>query len=269
MKKLVLLVLMIFLATAPAIGADLDGATVITCHPDDESLWWSPVLPTAKEVVMTCFPSSAGMSHYITDKMPEWYQEKWVPLQGFLRHYDAKQLAHNKTLRESIITDEFLTARLEEFVSQSKVIVTHSPWGEYGHIQHRQIWRVVKNLAVKYGKDVWVWDGLVSAHSMTIYGEAYVGWVPTVSMPTNYDLYYSLRQVYIDAETLCAQNPPPNSYWWDCRFWTWDRTWEGSSTYYPPSSVVFLKMIEGGKILYDSYLVEEIIKKVLLEYQGY
>jgi hypothetical protein len=218
---------------------------------------------------MACFPSSAVMAHYITDEMPEWYQKKWIPLQGFLLNYDAKQLAHNKPLRESVVTDEFLTLRLEEFVRDAKVIVTHSPWGEYGHIQHRQIWRVVEALAIKYGKDVWVWNGIVSAHSLAVYGEAWVGSVPTLTVSTDFALYSQLRQTYVDAESLCAQNPLPNSYWWDCRFWTWDRTWEGMPSYLPPSSVVFIKMIGGGKILYDSYFVEDIVKKVLLEYQGY
>jgi LmbE family N-acetylglucosaminyl deacetylase len=273
MKKLriVLVVVFLFLAvSAPVLGATLlDGATVITCHPDDESLWWSPVLNSSREIVMACFPSSAVMAHYITDEMPEWYQKKWIPLQGFLLNCDAKQLAHNKPLRESVVTDEFLTLRLEEFVRDAKVIVTHSPWGEYGHIQHRQIWRVVEALAIKYGKDVWVWNGIVSAHSLAVYGEAWVGSVPTLTVSTDFALYSQLRQTYVDAESLCAQNPLPNSYWWDCRFWTWDRTWEGMPSYLPPSSVVFIKMIGGGKILYDSYFVEDIVKKVLLEYQGY
>ncbi len=35
-------------------------------------------------------------------------------------------------------------------------MITHNNWGEYGHQQHRAINKAVRELAVKYRKDVWM-----------------------------------------------------------------------------------------------------------------
>lgn len=271
-KKVLALFFAVFFLLLPQIGwgEDLGGATIIESHADDAEIWWVPLLATSKEVILASYPSSAIHQHLVIAGIKEILPNyNFVPMQGALRHYDAKQIAHNKALREALVTDEFLTSRLDQFVRDAKVIITHSPWGEYGHPQHLQIWRVVKALAQKYGKDVWAWSGIVSSRAVAVYGEAYVGPVPYVAVPTDHGMYFQLRQVYIDAESSFSANPPPDSYWWDGRFWTWDRTWQGMPSYSPPPSIVFLKMIEGGKVIYNSYRVEDTVRRVLLEYQGY
>ena len=51
-----------------------------------------------------------------------------------------------------------MKAKLEQYIASPDVsrIITHNNWGEYGHRHHLGVNKAVRELAVKYRKDVWM-----------------------------------------------------------------------------------------------------------------
>ena len=51
-----------------------------------------------------------------------------------------------------------IKSKLEQYIASPDVsrIITHNNWGEYGHQHHKAVNVAVRELAVKYRKDVWM-----------------------------------------------------------------------------------------------------------------
>ena len=45
---------------------------------------------------------------------------------------------------------------LESKLKNEKIVITHNPWGEYGHPEHIQVHRCISKLAAKYKFKVYV-----------------------------------------------------------------------------------------------------------------
>ena len=154
--------------------------TVIVAHPDDEVLWFSGVLQSAARVVVAYaehFDDKAltaarqrvrDASSVPIDFLPlrsagVYKQSDWTKTR--LTRYGVglrRRCSPRRTWRY-VRNFRRLVAALDECVRDSSEIFTHSPWGEYGHEEHIQVWRAVTKLAVRYGKDVWIWDDSAGA----------------------------------------------------------------------------------------------------------
>ena len=108
---------------------------------------------------------------------------------------------------------EVLRDRLRGF----DTVVTHNPWGEYGHEEHVQVFRAVEAVQGELGFDLWV-SGYVSEKSaslmranLTALGET------TPPLPTEPDLGAQMQALYQAA---------------DC--WTWfdDYVWPDTEVFY-------------------------------------
>lgn len=240
---------------------------LIGTHHDDEIIFLEPWLHIADKIIT---PSTYPTSPYMRDHIALKYmtEDKWVAPQGTTDHNTAKYIAHDRPYRLANITTSYLTGLLDPYVKTYDVIATHSPWGEYGHEQHRQIYCVVQELAKKYQKDVYVWNGSPdeSNHTGGMPNRFFTltkngSEVPFVSLPFDMANYDRVRNVFIQAERDYPMQP--GEAYWNNRFWTWDRTWEGTyGKYQPPSNPKFYKLVDHGNLLFDSTQVKNIANQV-------
>jgi hypothetical protein len=150
---------------------------VVVAHPDDEALWFSPVLAQA-DLIVVAFPRHPRRGEINAGREAVW-RELGLPVEllpvdtaPVLRRSDRtrpKLTRYGLELRDdcpaevrSLYVSNYdrLLAAIDPFVADSEQVYTHNPWGEYGHEAHVQVWSVVSRLARERGRTVWVWDGL-------------------------------------------------------------------------------------------------------------
>ncbi|MCA9476132.1 MAG: hypothetical protein KC563_10075, partial [Nitrospira sp.] len=49
-----------------------------------------------------------------------------------------------------------LRKKLTDILGGYQNVVTHNPWGEYGHEEHVQVYRAVKDLQASIGFNLWI-----------------------------------------------------------------------------------------------------------------
>jgi hypothetical protein len=101
---------------------------------------------------------------------------------------------------------------MENTLKGYRNVFTHNPWGEYGHVEHVQVYRVVKELQKKMEFNLWFSNycsnksiGLMLTYSAGI-GSKYT------TLKTNQDLANSVKDLYI--KNCC---------------WTWFGNWRWSA----------------------------------------
>jgi hypothetical protein len=152
-------------------------AALVMAHPDDEVLWASSVLSKVSQIVL-CFEQ--------VPSRPEWGRGRQLSLE----HYPLAQVTQ-VGLAESEVFNCADWPRPEETAYGLKVrhspramsgfsekryrenhprlieklrtslagypsVITHNPWGEYGHEEHAQVFRAVAALRAEMGFDLWV-----------------------------------------------------------------------------------------------------------------
>lgn len=163
----------------------LNKSILVIAHPDDEILWFSSLLRRVDHVVF-CFsdemadpafgarrkktvmdyPLKNTSSLNLTSmgfRRPQSFVEPRFNQFGIeLVGNDSMYFAHKKKYRENYYE---LREKLADVLSQYRTVITHNPWGEYGHEEHVQVYRVICELQEKKGYDIW-YSGYCS--SMTI-----------------------------------------------------------------------------------------------------
>lgn len=138
---------------------DFKNCVVVVAHPDDEILWASSLLSSARKIIL-CYsdiPASTKLSEgrrTLLDNFPlksvvslnitesgTYLTANWrKPVEneyGILCGRNRGVYARNFHL---------LTDALQEHLEDDDVVVTHNPWGEYGHEEHVQVFRAVSKL---------------------------------------------------------------------------------------------------------------------------
>jgi hypothetical protein len=176
-------------ATAAMAERLAEGAALVVAHPDDEILWFSSILRYVGRVVV-CFsqiPSSDAQSR----------GRKEVVLQLPLQNLRSLDLAESEVFNaadwpDPEPTEVGLAVRIREhsppgFSRQRYVenfqrlreslkielagctsVFTHSPWGEYGHEEHVQVFRVVESLREEMGYRIY-FPNYVSDRSLGLF----------------------------------------------------------------------------------------------------
>jgi hypothetical protein len=151
------------------ISKKLAAVCIVVAHPDDEVLWFSSVLKECKKIVI-CFGdviSNAQLSksradlfrnyplsniHYLNiAESGAFLSSNWQhPLEndfGMKVGYQKKKYNENYCI---------LRKRLQIILKDIKVVYTHNPWGEYGHEEHVQVYRVIESLKFELGYSIYV-----------------------------------------------------------------------------------------------------------------
>jgi LmbE family N-acetylglucosaminyl deacetylase len=217
----------------------LERAAIVMAHPDDEVLWASSILARVERILLCYedipfqpaisegrrqalarFPlpnvASLRLEEAASYGSAAWFApvETEYGLQlrqgpGSMRGFSAERYR-----TQFAVLKDLLRARLGD----CRNVITHNPWGEYGHEDHVQVFRAVTALQAELGYAVWV-SGYCSDRSAGLMLRSLGGLgAPTPALPTDPDLAAALMALY--RETGC---------------WTWfdDYRWPDREVFYP------------------------------------
>jgi LmbE family N-acetylglucosaminyl deacetylase len=222
----------------------MDRMAIVMAHPDDEVLWACSSLRAAEKIVlvygelpgapdltagrraaMAAFPlktldwlemTESGV--FDSASWPEVRETEYGlyphPALRVLRCFDADRYrAQFGALREA----------LRPRLTGLRNVIAHGPWGEYGHEDHVQVFRVVASLSEELGFRLWV-PAYVAAKSegLMLRNLSYFG-RPTPPMAIDATLAHEIADIYKRTRT-----------------WTW------FDSYVWPKTERFLPWIAGG-----------------------
>jgi glycosyltransferase involved in cell wall biosynthesis len=152
----------------------LDKAIIVSAHPDDEVLWFSSILDKVDEVVV-CFLGNESHPWWTVGRRKSLleYPRKNI---SCLNVDESEVFLNGADWQNPVITDygleiagksfperidkyknnyDELKQRLEKQLDGYRNVFTHNPWGEYGHEEHVQVYRVIKGLQDKMSFNLW------------------------------------------------------------------------------------------------------------------
>ncbi len=204
---------------------------LVVAHPDDEALWFSGVLGAAGRVVI-CFGDQLGGGAKNARRARA---VAALPLPGLVNLAIPESgvrlsVAWGRARETAFgveIADEAGRARYEANFARLKAalrpwlvgmtdVVSHNPWGEYGHPEHVQLYRAVSDLRAELGFAQWC-TGYGAPLSQGFGARAAARWVARRVVPTNARLARRLELIYLRH-----------------RVWTWPvlHRWPGRETLY-------------------------------------
>jgi len=149
----------------------LQSSTIVAAHPDDENLWFSSILAKVDQVVL-CFlavPSNPvwtegrrrSLASYplanvacleLTESEVFWGVDWHCPIET---EYGVRITDRRLSDKTYIGNFDILKNKLRAQLQGYRNVFTHNPWGEYGHVEHIQVYRAVKALQREMGFNLW------------------------------------------------------------------------------------------------------------------
>lgn len=181
---------------------DIADLMLVVAHPDDEILWFAGILAQVARLVI-CY----GQSDRVAAHGPARRRAlSRFPLKQ-MRFLDQDQPGRVEPAREADL-QAALAAQLRPDLKGLKGIVSHNPWGEYGHDDHRRVHRVAAGLAAEQGLEHWV-SAYVGPQTQTECARILAGArVQSQTHAVDPALVAPIRDLYLAEEC-----------------WTWPDTW--------------------------------------------
>jgi LmbE family N-acetylglucosaminyl deacetylase len=148
------------------------GSLLVVAHPDDEILWFGsivaevdkivicflndpahPELAVARERVLADHPLSHKIVCLGADETRAFNHANWPRPET--TKYGLRIVKARKIARAYRLCFRQLKKKLAPMIREAGSVITHNPWGEYGHEEHVLVHRVVAKLAGARNKDVW------------------------------------------------------------------------------------------------------------------
>ena len=194
---------------------------IVVAHPDDEILWASSILENAEKIII-CFnnlPSNPKLSSSRSKLQLKYplqniyflnideasinsqkvnYEKKYETIYGIKGK--KNQLEYEKSFLE-------LKNSLVNHLLNIDIIYTHSPWGEYGNVDHIQIFNVVKKLSEIYNYKIFIF-GSFSGKNYDYMKSKLTVVKSFQKFPVNKSIYQTIKKLYIE---------------YNC--WTWDKNY--------------------------------------------
>ena len=153
-----------------------DSSALVVAHPDDEVLWFSSVLEDVESILvcyldvssrpdwsagrresLRTYPRAGVISLGLTesevfngaawpDPVPSEFGLYVSHKPGSLQGYSFETYKSNF---------ERLKTELRHKLSGIRNVITHNPWGEYGHEEHVQVFRAIDALRAELGFRIW------------------------------------------------------------------------------------------------------------------
>jgi LmbE family N-acetylglucosaminyl deacetylase len=215
------------------------GCAIVMAHPDDEVLWASSILTAAGSVIlcygdfpgrpafsqgrrnaMARFPLPQGESLDVTEAtmfnhaawpLPQESTEGLMPRRLPLRLHGAVLTAYRANFAR-------LCQLLEPRLTGVQDVVTHNPWGEYGHEDHVQVFRAVEHLGRRLGYRIWVTGYVSDKAVLLMQRHLHRLGPPTAALSTDKALGDQLRHHYISH---------------GCWTWPEDYQWPDTEWFFP------------------------------------
>lgn len=158
---------------------------MIFAHQDDDFIWMLPWWEKCEKFIggaMPATPTFDTVIHFQQNFLNNHsynidYESNWlhpwedITQTEYSSYYWSGNPSYNYLANDHLIAfwddgSQIITrneinrikAKLETYIASTGVqrIITHNNWGEYGHQHHRAVNTAVRELAVKYKKDVWM-----------------------------------------------------------------------------------------------------------------
>lgn len=149
----------------------LDKSIIVAAHPDDENLWFSSILSRVDQIVLCFLPVPSE---------PNWTRGRRMSLSSYpLKNMSCLELTESgvfwgadwsrpvpteyglqiteQGLSDRVYVENYaiLKSRLRERLRGCRNVFTHNPWGEYGHVEHVQVYCAVKALQQEMDFNLW------------------------------------------------------------------------------------------------------------------
>ena len=236
------------------------GTVLVYAHQDDDLIWMLPFWNISEKFIGSAMPATPVYEKIIHEQQAFLnnqghninYESNWITPWASITDEEYIWYYWNNDQRYSYLANDHLTAywdnnnaelvrseinkiksKLEQYVASPGIsrIITHNNWGEYGHQQHKAVNKAVRELAVKYRKDVWMLgcdNG--NFEDVTVPG----GFTYTVgNFDTNF--YAGIRSIYIANE-----------------HWTW------RTDFIPSGNHNFIKIVNDGNDMSNILTGEEV-----------
>ena len=166
----------------------LEKSIIVAAHPDDENLWFSSVLSKVDSIILCFLPVASS---------PVWTEGRRKSLADYpLENITCLELEESEVfwgadwshpvkteygleITDNVLPDTLyrknyysLVTQLRETLRGCENVFTHNPWGEYGHVEHVQVYRAVKSLQAELQFRLW-YTGYVSNKSASLMAREY------------------------------------------------------------------------------------------------
>ena len=194
---------------------------VVVAHPDDEILWASSILENAEKIII-CFndlPSNKKLSlsrsklqlkyplrnaHFLNINEASVNFQQVSYKKEYETIYGLKGKKNQFEYKKSFLE---LTNALGSNLSNIDIVYTHSPWGEYGNVDHIQVFNVIKKLSQIYSYKIFTF-GSFSGKNYE-YMKSKINLIKSShKLPVNKSIYHPIKNMYIE---------------YNC--WTWDENY--------------------------------------------
>ena len=189
----------------------LERSALVVAHPDDEILWFSSVVKNVDHIVF-CFLEleddsavSEGRRRALRDFPLQQISSLGIKEAGVFNMRPQPTVtglelcrAHSGSRQKSVYVQNFdeLRQHLRQVLTGYQNVITHNPWGEYGHEEHVQVYRAVKDVQAQLGFDVWV-SNYCSNRSFRLMESYITGFRSDyVTVPVNKEFATEVRDLY-------------------------------------------------------------------------
>jgi len=150
---------------------------VVAAHPDDEALWFSSLLD-CMDMLVICHEPRSGKCVEQPRDMSAMYRRLrrdyplknvvWLGVRNALVYHPLHFRLACETRYGCLILSSLrgylayrrnyvqLEQLLRPYLTGASHVFTHSPWGEYGHEEHIQLYRLVRALQGELGFSLWI-----------------------------------------------------------------------------------------------------------------
>jgi len=202
----------IMTVSAEELGRD---SLLVVAHPDDEALWFSSVLAHVPRVAIAYLdehdqPPEVTEARVRVQRRYPLGTAVWLGVRGAGMFgkgiWDGSLSPWGTPFAESddirAYQDGYreVERNLAELAAKDKVrrIICHSPWGEYGHEDHVQVFVAAASVAARLGLEVW-YPLYCSQFTVALANERVHDFSSScVMLPANTALAHRLRDLYME-----------------------------------------------------------------------
>jgi hypothetical protein len=225
------------------------GTILIYAHQDDDLIWMLPFWKITEKFIEGAMPSTPSFRTIIRQQQTLInntgyninYESNWftpwddITDKEYSEYYLSANTSYNYLVNDHLETRLYtnttdlsrfeinkIKAKLEQFFADPSMsrVISHNNWGEYGHRHHIGVNKAVRELAVKYRKDVWML-GVNNNDFVDVTVPNGITWAyGNFDTP---DLYTGIRTIYVN-----------NGHW----TWYTDRI--------PSGDHKFIKIVDAG-----------------------
>jgi LmbE family N-acetylglucosaminyl deacetylase len=207
----------------------LDKSTLIVAHPDDEMLWFSSILARAGKIIICMIDSQRNPE--LGPARKESLSRYPLPNLISLNMEQADTLGYSADWTNPVLTEYgialpkrpdlagryqtnyyTLRDRLRQKLTGYANVFTHNPWGEYGHEEHVQVYRVVKDLQAEFNFKIWYSNYCSNRSYPLMIRQLSGGGKQMLTLKTDRKIMELIKKLYQDS---------------GC--WTWYSDWNGFS----------------------------------------